>query len=49
MAREVAFAVIATTLVLVFVPLAFLEGNIGRLFTEFALAVAVRYFLALQH
>ena len=41
-AREVAFAVIATTLVLisVFVPLVFLEGNIGRLFTEFALAIA---------
>jgi len=41
-AREVGFAVIATTLVLVavFVPLAFLEGNIGRLFAEFALAMA---------
>jgi multidrug efflux pump len=38
----VGFAVIATTLVLisVFVPLVFLEGNIGRLFTEFALAIA---------
>ncbi|MDT0593397.1 efflux RND transporter permease subunit [Glaciecola petra] len=41
-AREVGFAVIATTLVLisVFVPLVFLEGNIGRLFTEFAIAIA---------
>ena len=41
-AREVGFAVIATTLVLVavFVPLVFLEGNIGQLFTEFALAIA---------
>ena len=41
-AREVGFAVIATTLVLiaVFLPLVFLEGNIGRLFTEFALAIA---------
>ncbi|CAB0151763.1 Efflux pump membrane transporter BepG [Pseudidiomarina piscicola] len=41
-AREVGFAVVATTLVLiaVFVPLAFLEGNIGQLFTEFALAIA---------
>lgn len=41
-AREVGFAVIATTLVLisVFIPLVFLEGNIGRLFTEFALAIA---------
>ena len=40
--REVGFAVIATTLVLisVFVPLVFLEGNVGRLFTEFALAIA---------
>ncbi|MBL4631017.1 MAG: efflux RND transporter permease subunit [Paraglaciecola sp.] len=41
-AREVGFAVVATTLVLiaVFVPLVFLQGNIGRLFTEFALAIA---------
>jgi multidrug efflux pump len=41
-AREVGFAVIATTLVLVsvFVPLAFLEGDIGRLFSEFALTMA---------
>ncbi len=40
--REVAFAVVATTLVLVavFVPLVFLSGNIGRLFTEFAIAIA---------
>jgi len=41
-AREVGFAVVATTLVLiaVFVPLVFLEGNIGMLFTEFAIALA---------
>ncbi|MCV2884791.1 efflux RND transporter permease subunit [Aestuariibacter sp. AA17] len=41
-AREVGFAVVATTMVLiaVFVPLVFLQGNIGRLFTEFALAIA---------
>lgn len=41
-AREVGFAVIATTLVLiaVFLPLVFLQGNIGRLFTEFAIAIA---------
>lgn len=41
-AREVGFAVIATTLVLisVFVPLIFMEGNIGLLFTEFAIALA---------
>ncbi|NQZ26306.1 MAG: efflux RND transporter permease subunit [Colwellia sp.] len=40
--REVAFAVVATTLVLVavFVPLVFLSGNMGRLFTEFAIAIA---------
>lgn len=40
--REVAFAVVATTLVLVavFVPLVFLAGDIGRLFTEFAMAIA---------
>lgn len=41
-AREVGFAVIATTLVLVavFVPLVFMEGRIGALFTEFAMAVS---------
>ena len=41
-AREVGFAVIATTLVLVsvFLPLVFLEGNVGRLFVEFAITVA---------
>ncbi len=40
--REIAFAVIATTmsLVAVFVPLAFLKGNTGRLFNEFGIAVA---------
>ncbi len=40
--REVGFAVIATTLVLiaVFVPIAFLEGDIGRLFSEFALTIS---------
>jgi len=41
-ARQVGFAVVATTLVLVsvFVPIAFLQGDIGRLFTEFALTIA---------
>ncbi len=41
-ARQVGFAVVATTVVLVavFVPIAFLEGNTGRLFSEFALALA---------
>lgn len=40
--RQVGFAVIATTVVLiaVFVPIAFLQGDIGRLFTEFALTMA---------
>lgn len=41
-ARQVAFAVVATTMVLVavFVPITFLEGDLGRLFTEFALTIA---------
>lgn len=41
-AREVGLAIVATTAVLiaVFTPLGFLEGNIGRLFREFALAMA---------
>ncbi|GAB3104834.1 efflux RND transporter permease subunit [Lysobacter terrae] len=40
--RQVAFAVIATTIVLiaVFLPIAFMEGNTGRLFRELAVAVA---------
>lgn len=40
--REIAFAVIATTAVLVavFVPLSFMQGNTGRLFSEFGLALA---------
>ncbi|WP_323845791.1 efflux RND transporter permease subunit [Microbulbifer magnicolonia] len=41
-AREVGFAVVATTLVLVavFVPITFLQGDIGRLFSEFALTMS---------
>lgn len=41
--RQVAFAVVATTLVLVsvFVPISFLEGDLGKLFTEFAITLAV--------
>ncbi|MCA1925422.1 MAG: efflux RND transporter permease subunit [Thiobacillus sp.] len=41
-AREIGFAVVAMTLTLaaVFAPLAFAEGNTGKLFTEFALTVA---------
>ena len=52
--RQIAFAVIATTLVLiaVFVPLSMLQGDIGRLFSEFALtlaaAVAISTVLALS-
>lgn len=52
-ARQVGFAVVATTLVLisVFVPVAFVEGDLGRLFTEFAItmaaAVAFSSFVAL--
>jgi len=40
--RQVSFAVIATTVVLisVFVPITFLEGDVGRLFSEFALTMA---------
>jgi multidrug efflux pump len=40
--REIAFAVIATTisLIAVFTPLAFLTGSTGRLFKEFGIAVA---------
>jgi multidrug efflux pump len=38
----VGFAVIATTVVLVavFVPITFLEGDVGRLFAEFAIAMS---------
>jgi multidrug efflux pump len=41
-AGQVAFAVVATTIVLVsvFVPIAFLQGDVGRLFSEFALTIA---------
>ncbi len=41
-ARQVGFAVIATTLVLmaVFIPITLMEGNTGRLFTEFAVTIA---------
>jgi len=40
--REIGFAVIATTLVLVavFVPISFLQGNVGKLFREFGITVA---------
>ena len=51
--RQVGFAIISTTMVLisVFVPIALLQGDIGRLFSEFALtmaaAVAFSSFVAL--
>lgn len=40
--RQVSFAVIATTVVLVavFLPITFLEGDLGRLFSEFAITMA---------
>ncbi|MFN3314607.1 MAG: efflux RND transporter permease subunit, partial [Hyphomonas sp.] len=41
-ARQVGFAVIATTLVLiaVFIPITFMQGDTGRLFSEFAITIA---------
>jgi multidrug efflux pump len=46
--KEIGFAIVATTisLVAVFVPLAFLSGNVGRLFNEFGVAVAVAVFIS---
>jgi len=46
--RQVGFAVIATSLVLVavFVPIAFVQGDIGRLFSEFALTMAAAIFFS---
>jgi multidrug efflux pump len=40
--REVGFAVIATTMVLIsiFIPIIFLKGDVGRLFSEFAVTMA---------
>ena len=40
--REIGFAVVATTLVLVavFVPLSFIQGDVGRLFGEFGITLA---------
>ncbi|BAJ01142.1 multidrug efflux RND transporter permease subunit [Shewanella violacea] len=41
--REVGFAVVATTavLVMVFLPICFMEGMVGRLFTEFSVMLAM--------
>lgn len=46
--RQVGFAVIATSIVLVsvFVPISFLQGDVGRLFSEFALTMAAAVFLS---
>jgi multidrug efflux pump len=40
--REIGFAVVATTMVLVavFLPMSFLEGNVGKLFREFGFTIA---------
>ncbi|MAM00451.1 efflux RND transporter permease subunit [Hydrocarboniclastica marina] len=42
-ARQVSFAIVATTvtLVAVFVPISFMGGNVGRLFAEFGFTLAV--------
>lgn len=47
-ARQVAFAIIATTLTLVavFVPISFMGGNVGRLFAEFGFTLAVAVLLS---
>lgn len=46
--RQVGFAVIATSIVLVavFVPISFLQGDVGRLFSEFALTMATAVFFS---
>ena len=48
-ARQVTFAVIATslTLIAVFVPISFLEGRVGRLFTEFGFVLAVAVLISM--
>jgi multidrug efflux pump len=48
-ARQVTFAVIATslTLIAVFVPISFLEGRAGRLFSEFGFVLAVAVLLSM--
>ncbi|HEX7077487.1 MAG TPA: efflux RND transporter permease subunit [Candidatus Eisenbacteria bacterium] len=46
--KEIGFAVLATTisLVAVFVPVSFLQGTVGRLFSEFGISVAVAVLLS---
>lgn len=47
-ARDIAFAVIATTITLmsVFVPIAFMDGQTGRLFREFGVTLATAIFFS---
>jgi multidrug efflux pump len=47
-AREIAFAVIATTITLisVFIPMAFMDGQTGRLFREFGITLAAAIFFS---
>ncbi len=46
--KEIGFAVLATTisLVAVFIPVAFIQGSVGRLFNEFGITVAVAVLLS---
>ncbi len=48
-ANEIGFAILATTvaLVAVFIPVGFLTGNVGRLFREFAVSLAVAVTLSM--
>lgn len=50
-AREVGFAVIATTLVLVmvFLPISFMDGMVGLLFTEFSVLLAMSVLFSSLH
>ncbi|SHH23324.1 efflux RND transporter permease subunit [Ferrimonas marina] len=47
-ARQVGFAIVATTLVLiaVFLPIGFLEGDLGKLFREFSIAISAAVILS---
>ncbi|WP_299017558.1 efflux RND transporter permease subunit [uncultured Photobacterium sp.] len=47
-ARQVSFAIVATTVVLVavFLPIGFLEGDLGKLFREFSIAISTAVVLS---
>lgn len=47
-AKQVSFAIIATTVVLVavFLPIGFLEGDLGKLFREFSIAISAAVILS---